>query len=118
MAIILYVFQDVYKNSQTERMYLKRKQKIIQPLLTKEQTNTLSQFGSYSYSAVPDIGMMVRVFANGPGDLGSIPGRVIQKTQKMVLDTSLLNSQHHKIRIKGKVEQSRERSFTPPYALS
>ena len=34
--------------------------------------------------------MMSRVFANGLGDLGSIPGRVIPKTQKMVLDTSLL----------------------------
>ena len=34
--------------------------------------------------------MMVRVFANGPGDLGSIPGRAIPKTQKMVLDASLL----------------------------
>ena len=49
-----------------------------------------------------------RVFANGPGDLGSIPGRVIPKTQKMVLDASLLNTQHYKVRIKGKVEQSRE----------
>ena len=29
---------------------------------------------------------------NGPGDRGSIPGRVIPKTQKMVLDASLLNS--------------------------
>ena len=54
------------------------------------------------------IGLGVRVFANGPGDLGSIPGRVIPKTQKMVLDTSLLNTQHYKVRIKGKVEQSRE----------
>ena len=34
-----------------------------------------------------DIGPAVRVFANGPGDLGSIPGRVIPKTLKMVLDT-------------------------------
>ena len=50
----------------------------------------------------------VRVFANGPGDLGSIPGRVIPKTQKMVLDASLLNTQHYKVRIKGKVEPSRE----------
>ncbi len=50
------------------------------------------------------------MFANGPGDLGSIPGRVIPKTQKMVLDASLLNSQHYKVRIKGKVEQSKERS--------
>ena len=40
--------------------------------------------------------------------LGSIPGRVIPKTQKMVLDASLLNTQHYKVRIKGKVEQSRE----------
>ena len=30
---------------------------------------------------------MVRVFANGPWDQGSIPGRVIPKTFKMVLDT-------------------------------
>ena len=30
-------------------------------------------------------GMMVWVFANGPGDLGSIPGRVIPKTQKWYL---------------------------------
>ena len=36
------------------------------------------------------------------------PGRVIPKTQKMVLDASLLNTQHYKVRIKGKVEQSRE----------
>ena len=39
-----------------------------------------------------DIGMIVRVFADGPGDLGSIPGQVIPKTQKMVLDATLLNS--------------------------
>ena len=48
------------------------------------------------------------VFTNGPGNLGSIPGRVIPKTQKMVLDASLLNTQHYKVRIKGKVEQSWE----------
>ena len=53
-------------------------------------------------------------FANGPGDLGSIPGRVIPKTQKMVLDASLLNTQHYKVRIKGKVEQSREGVAPPP----
>ena len=50
-----------------------------------------------------------RVFANSPGDLGSIPGRVIPKTFKMVLDTSLLNTHQCKVSIKGKVEQSRER---------
>ena len=49
-----------------------------------------------------DIGPAVRVFANGPGDLGSIPGRVIPKTLKMELDTTLFNTQHYKVRFKGK----------------
>ena len=61
------------------------------------------------------IGLVGRVFANGPGDLGSIPDRVIPKTLKMVLDTSLLNTQRYKVRIEGKVEQSRERSSALPY---
>ena len=60
------------------------------------------------------IGLVGRVFANGPVDLGSIPGRVIPKTLKMVLDTSLLNTQQYKVCIKGKVEKSRERSSTLP----
>ena len=51
---------------------------------------------------------MSRVFANDPGDRGSIPGRVIPKTQKIVLDAALLNTEHYKVRIKEKVEQSRE----------
>ena len=58
---------------------------------------------------------MGRVFPNGPGDMGSIPGRVIPKTFKMVLDTSFLNTQQYMLRIKGKVEQSRERSSALPY---
>ena len=56
-----------------------------------------------------------RVFANDPGDLGSVPGRVIPETLKMVLDNSLLNTQQYKVRIEGKVEQSRERSSALPY---
>ena len=44
--------------------------------------------------------MMVRVFTNGPGELGSIPVRIIPKTQEMVLDAALLNTQHYKVRIK------------------
>ena len=58
---------------------------------------------------------MSKVFANGPGDQGSIPGRVIPKTQKMVLDAALLNTRHYKVRIKDKVEQSREESSALPY---
>ena len=60
---------------------------------------------------------MSRVFANGPGDLGSILGRVIPKTQKMVLDATLLNTQQYKVGIKDKVEKFRERSSALPYTL-
>ena len=49
------------------------------------------------------------------GDQGSIPGHVIPKTLKMVVDTSLLNTQQYKVHIKGNVEQSRERSSALPY---
>ena len=45
------------------------------------------------------IGQMGRVFANG---------RVIPKTQRMVLDASLFDTQHYKVKIKGKVEQFRD----------
>ncbi len=62
--------------------------------------------GRYS---IPWIGIMVRVFANGPG--------VIPNTLKMLLDASLLNSQHYKVSIKGKVEKSGERSSAIPYTL-
>ena len=50
------------------------------------------------------IGLMSRVFANGPGDLVSISARVIPKIQKMVLDATLLNIQHCEVN----VEQSSE----------
>ena len=50
------------------------------------------------------IGLVGRVFANGPRNLGSIPVRVIPKTLKMVLDTSSLNTQQYNVHIKGKVE--------------
>ena len=60
---------------------------------------------------------MGRVFANGPGDLGLIPGRIIPKILKMVFDTSLLNTQQYKVCIKSKVEQSREWSTTLHYTL-
>ena len=42
------------------------------------------------------------MFANGPGNRGSILGRVIPKTQKMVLDAALLNTHHYKVRMKSK----------------
>ena len=35
----------------------------------------------------------------------------------MVLDASLLSTQHYKVRLKGKVAQARERSSALPYTL-
>ena len=58
---------------------------------------------------------MDRVFAHGPGDQRSIPVRVIKTNQKMGLDASMLNTQHYKLLIEDKVEQSRERSSGLPY---
>ena len=40
-----------------------------------------------------------------------------QRLKKMVLDAALLNTQHYKVRIKGKAEQSREWSSALPYTL-
>ena len=58
---------------------------------------------------------MSRVFADGPGDRGSIPGRVILMTLKTIVDSALLSIKHYKIRIIGKVEQSGEWSSAHPY---
>ena len=56
------------------------------------------------------------VFANGPEDWGSIPGQVVPKTQKMVLDAALLNTLHYKVEIKGEMEQSLEWNSALSYA--
>ena len=57
----------------------------------------------YSLYKRPDIGMSV--------------GQRPRRPQKMVLDASLLNTQHYKVWIKGKVEQSKERNCALPYTL-
>ena len=48
------------------------------------------------------IRIKAKVFGTGPGDQCPILGRVIRKTQEIVLVGSLLNTQHYKIRIKSK----------------
>ena len=53
----------------------------------------LTEFDLYLDIVNRLIGRMGKVFANGPGNLGSVLGRVIPKTLKIVLDTSLLNTQ-------------------------
>ena len=48
------------------------------------------------------ISIMIRVFANGLGDQCSILALVKPKTQKLILDASLLYTQHYKVWIKAK----------------
>ena len=62
----------------------------------------INNYGKYMPHQL--IGLVGRVFVNGSGDLGSISARIIPKTFKMVLDTSLHNTQQYKVHIKGKVE--------------
>ena len=57
---------------------------------------------------------MSRVFTNDLGDRGSITGHVIPKILKMVLNATLLNTQHYKARIKGKVELGNPGSGVAP----
>ena len=54
----------------------------------------------YLFLIRANIGLMSSLLANGPGDRGSIPDRVIPKTKKMLLEAALLNSQHYKGRVK------------------
>ena len=69
----------------------------------------------YEYTRIKfEIESNVSIY-NSPGDPGSIAARVIQKSKKMVLDASLLNTQHYKVRIKSKVELSWERSIALLY---
>ena len=51
----------------------------------------------FSFSLNICIFLVGRVLANGPGSLGSISGRAKPKTQRMMLDTALLNIQHYKV---------------------
>ena len=106
--------EDVGREAFTKHAYSKIYHKIRISSRQLPFSSSLLLLPHSIYIIVPDIGLAVRVFANGPGDLSSIPGRVIPKTQKMVFDASLLNTQHYKVRIKGKVEQSRERVAPSP----
>ena len=80
--------------------------------MSSRSFKNLTNNNSFTHQA---IGLMSRLFANGPRDWGSIPGRVIPKTQKMVLDAASLSTRHYKVRIKSKLEQSWEWSRVLPY---
>ena len=81
---------------------------MLKPKIRKKNIDMIKIKDDYYFDW--PIGLIDRVFADGPGDRGSIPGRVIPKTQKIVFDVSLLDTQRYQVWIKGKVEQSRERS--------
>ena len=55
--------------------------------------------------------------ASGRADLVGQTRFFIPKTQKLVFDVTLLNTQHYNVMIKGKVKQPRERSSAIPYTL-
>ena len=61
-------------------------------------------------------GLEVRAFANAQVDWGKIPGQIIPKTQNWYLMPPCL-TQNYKVRIKGKVEQSKERSSALPQLI-
>ena len=75
------------------------------PLLFHVSPLFFSPPARFRYLSIQFVGLVGRVFADGPGDLGSIQ---ISNTLKMVLDASLLNTQQYKVRMKGKVNQSKK----------
>ena len=60
---------------------------------------------------------MNRVFTKWSGRLRFIPKSTYTKNSLLILNAALPNTQDHKVRIKGKVDQSRVWSCTLPYAL-
>ena len=61
---------------------------------------------------------MVRMFANGPGDRGLILSRFLPKTQKIVLDVSLLSTQYYTERIMSKRNHPEKRVAPSPQHTS
>ena len=64
-------------------------------ILADEILNTVFEFGFIleilkNCCILPSIDIMVRLLTTGPEDQGSIPGQVIPKTLKMVIDSSFI----------------------------
>ena len=60
--------------------------------------NKFLNLGGYIYLCYRKLAYWWECSIMAPKTLGSIPGRVIQKTQKMVLDATLLNTQRYTVR--------------------
>ena len=92
----------------TERiLYIEHFHFLVNSLPFKILTNGENSNSNLDWLITLSIGLMSRVFTNGPGNRGSIPGRVMQKILKWYLMPPCL-IHHYKMRIKGKVKQSRE----------
>ena len=117
---IITIKKNINLMSLVQRMYFlqdmfQMRDIVLVSVINHYHSNGLHLFWDILYIII--ISLLSRVFAIGPGDQGSIPGWVIPKTLKMVLDAFLINTQHYKVWIKGKVDQSRESSSALPYTL-
>ena len=90
-------------------------------MLSVKQAGIKYYFFSLWYDSTEDwtpvswiIGEHSTHLANGTG---FNPKSSHTKDSKTVLDASLLNTQHYKLRIKDKMEQSRKRRIALPYTL-
>ena len=72
---------------------------------------------TFIYKANQLVVLVGRVFANGPGDQDSIQGCVIPKILKMVLDSSLLNTQQYKVLTRVKWSNPGKRVAPSPTPL-
>ena len=62
------------------------------------------QYKVQCYVKLQYVCMSIKIFANDPGYLGSIPGRVIPKILTLGLDISLLNTQQYKVQCYVKLQ--------------
>ena len=81
----------------------------VQGLICHKNQPTNHSWKLYIYIYNWPIGLMISMFTNDLGDQGSIPVWVRPKTLKMVLNVSLLNTQHYQVWIKAKWINPRKR---------
>ena len=112
---VIFSFFTFSKTSLVDTMKRNYEIKVHITKKKKKQLRIKNFLFSYHNFFIWVIGLVSRMFASGPGDLGSIPGRVISKTLKMVLDTSFLNTQQYKVCIMGQMEPSWEKSSALSY---
>ena len=97
----------------TQALVLKKLMKVNMPLNKNKKKAKKNNPNLYIYIHWDPHKMS----ATGPGHWFLILVRVIPKTQKRSVDAFLFNTQHYKVRIKGKVEQSRVSRIAPSLHL-